>query len=377
MSGSIRLVSLHIKAGGVSPLRVATDGGASCYSKTAAVAAPPGCARCIARRLSLDHDCRRTRVRSRHEPEPHSFNFWPRFCPKNEPARSDVARFGLGDKSETHSSSEWGIGAAATENLPEFEMKMPAMKAAEVDEAKLLKGLAAASGPNNQQGQSLPNSNPHWSNAGGSWSYEFPPRATKAIAAAINTAITETTPGIEGFSKQLSPALKKHAIALGKWVIESAQRNERFTALLWWKQALYSPSLRRSYRELSPAGTAIALSFDLVSVSGAPVPLSVEYFLRETIRNLLPENPKLTLAELVTATSKGDPVDPCLPTAPSGAPHRISLREFLSVVRQAVPPDEAIPSYAGVVPSTSLPISEWAVWLLRERLAEMLTAPKA
>jgi hypothetical protein len=91
-------------------------------------------------------------------------------------------------------------------------MKMPAMKAAEVDEAKLLKGLAAASGPNNQQGQSLPNSNPHWSNAGGSWSYEFPPRATKAIAAAINTAITETTPGIEGFSKQLSPALKKHAI---------------------------------------------------------------------------------------------------------------------------------------------------------------------
>lgn len=295
--------------------------------------------------------------------------------PEQAITREFISR--LGDKSETQSSSEWRIWASATENLPGFEIKMPAMKGAEVDETKLLKGLSAASGPINQQGQALPSSNPHWSNVGGAWSYEFSPRATKAIAAAINTAIAETTPGIEGLSKQLAPALKTHAIALGKWVAGSAQRNERFTALLWWKQALYSPSLQRSYRELSPAGTAIALSFDLGSVSGAPVPLSVEYFLREAIRDVLPENPKMTLAELAAATKTGDAVDPCLPIAPSGSPHRISLREFLSVARQTVPPVETIPAYAGVVPSASLPVSEWAVWLLRERLAEILTAPEA
>ena len=159
--------------------------------------------------------------------------------------------------------------------------------------------------------------------------------------------------------------------------MESAQRNERFTALLWWKQALYSPSLRCSYRDLSPAGTAIALSFDLGGVSGAPVPLSVEYFLREMIRNVLPENPELTLAELVAAMKTDERIDLCLPTAPSDTPLRISLRELLSVVRKKVPTDDAITDYVGIVSSTSLPLTEWAVWLLRERLAEILTTPEA
>ena len=195
------------------------------------------------------------------------------------------------------------------------------------------------------------------------------------MTTAVNKALAATSPAIKGLSDQLAPALKKHANALGQWVIESAQRNERFTALLWWKQAQYSPSLKRSYRGLSPAGTAVALSFDLASVSGAPVPLSVEYFLRETISNLLPKNPKLTLGAFVEAITACDEVVPCLPTAPSGSPHRVSLREFLSILRQAVLVDETIPVNVGVAPSTSLPVSEWAVWLLRERLSEILTAP--
>lgn len=285
---------------------------------------------------------------------------------------------GLGDECETHSSTEWRIGASAAENLPEFEIKLPAIKAIQVEEEELTSGFAAAVGPNNSKGRIPGTPNPHWpANDQTNWAYQFAPRAANAVAASVNKALAATSPAIKGLSDQLAPALKRHAKELSKWVIGSAQRNERFTALLWWKQALYSPSLQRSYRKLSPAGTAIALSFDLGSVSGAPVPLSVEYFLRETIRNVLPENPKMTLAELAAATKTGDAVDSCLPAAPSGAPHRISLREFLSVARQAVPADETIPIYVGVVPSTSLPVSEWAVWLLRERLAEILTAPEA
>jgi hypothetical protein len=236
--------------------------------------------------------------------------------------------------------------------------------------------MSDAAGPSDQQNKSHGNPNQYWPNQAQHWAWQFAPRAANAIATSVNKALAATAPAIKGLSDQLAPALKKHANALGKWVVGSAQRNERFTALLWWKQALYSPSLQRSYRKLSPAGTAIALSYDLASVSGAPVPLSVEYFLRETIRNVLSENPEMTLADLAAAIKTDGAAGPCLPAAPSGDPHRISLREFLSVVRQAVPANETIPAYAGVVPSTSLPVSEWAVWLLRERLAEILTAPK-
>lgn len=284
----------------------------------------------------------------------------------------------LGNDCETHSSSEWRTEATAAENLPEFEIKLPAIKAIQVDEEELTNGFSGAVGPQNAAGRVLTNPNPHWPhNDPTNWAIQFAPRASKTVAAAVNKALAATSPAIKGLSDQLAPALKKHANALSKWVIGSAQRNERFTSLLWWKQTLYSPSLQRSYRELSAVETAVALSFDLASVSGAPVPLSVEYFLRETIRNVLPEDPKLTLAELVGATKTCCAVGPCLPTAPSGPPHRISLREFLSVVQQAVPSDDTIPAYVGVTPSTSLPLTEWAVWLLRERLAEVLTAPEA
>lgn len=284
---------------------------------------------------------------------------------------------GLGIESEADSSDEWRIGATVANNLPEFEIKLPAIKAVQVDEAELTGGFSDAAGPHNAQSKSFGDPNPHWANQPTNWAYEFAPRAAKAVATSVNKALAATSPALKGLSDQLAPALKKHANALGKWVVGSAQRNERFTALLWWKQALYSPSLQRSYRELSPADTAVALSFDLGTVTGAPVPLSVEYFLRETIRNLLPENPNMTLAELVAATKAGNAVEPCLPTAPSGSPQRLSIREFLSVVRQTMPADETIPAYVGIVPSISLPISEWAVWLLRERLAEILTAPVA
>jgi hypothetical protein len=283
----------------------------------------------------------------------------------------------LGGECETHSSEEWQIGDTAAKNFPEFEIKLPAIKAIQVDEAELTNGFSDAAGQYNQNSQTFGNPNPHWPSQSQHWAWQFAPRAASAVATSVNKALAATSPAIKGLSDQLAPALKKHAKELGKWVIGSAQRNERFTALLWWKQALYSPSLQRSYRELSPAGAIITLSFDLGSVSGAPVPLSVESFLRETIRNLLPDNPKMTLAELVAATQAGDGIESCLPTAPDGTPHRVSLREFLSVARQAVPAHETVPAYTGVLPSTSLPISEWAVWLLRERLAEILTAPKA
>lgn len=282
---------------------------------------------------------------------------------------------GLGEECEIQSSLKWRIGGTSVENLPEFEIKLPAIKAIQVDEAALTNGFSDAAGPQDAQSKNYGNPNPHWSNQPAQWSYQFAPRAANAVATQVNKALAATSPAIKGLSDQLAPALKKHANALGKCVIESSQQNERFTALLWWKQALYSPSLQRSYRGLSPAEIAIALSFDLGSISGAPIPLSVEYFLRETIRMLLPENPTLKLTEIVAAIKTGDHVVPCLPNALGGSLQRFSLREFLSLVRQAVPAQKTIPSYVGIAPSASLPIAEWAVWLLRERLAEMLTAP--
>lgn len=278
----------------------------------------------------------------------------------------------LGDGCEAYSSEVWQIGGSSDGKPPMFEVKLQAVKASRVDEAALTNGMSDAAGPHNAESKNFGNPNQHWPNAASPWSYQFAPRAAKTIAAEVNKALAAITPMLKSINEQLDPALDKYATALGKWVSDSTQRNEQFTMLVWWKQALYSPSMKRSYRGLKATDISIATSFDLASVSGAPVPLSVEYFLREVIHVLAPENPRLTLADLVEAIRTTDPIEPCLPSPPTGTQHRVSLREFLALARQESPPAESVPTYVGIQLSTALPLSEWTVWLLRERLADIL-----
>lgn len=150
----------------------------------------------------------------------------------------------LGRECEEHSSSEWLIGTVAGDQPPEFEIKLPVLKASQVDEVELAKGMSDAAGSQDQQGKSYGNPNPNWPNSNNNWSYQFAPRAASAVAASVNKALAATSPVIKGLNDQLAPALKKYANALAKRVIGSSQRTERFTALLWWKQAVYSPSLQ-------------------------------------------------------------------------------------------------------------------------------------
>lgn len=278
----------------------------------------------------------------------------------------------LGDECEAYSSEVWQIGGSSGDKPPVFEIKLLAVKASKVDETELTNGLSDAAGPHNAQSKNFGNPNPQWSNGAPNWSYEFAPRASKTIAAEVNKALSAVSPMLKGVSEQLAPALNKYATALGTWVIDSTQRNEQFTTLVWWKQALYSPSLKRSYRGVSAPVISIATSFDLSAVSGAPVPVSVEFFLREVIHALAPDNPRLTLGDLVEALRTTDSIEPCLPSPPTGPAHRVSLREFLALARQGTPPVEAVPTYVGIELATALAISEWTVWLLRERLADIL-----
>lgn len=278
----------------------------------------------------------------------------------------------LGNQCEAYSSEVWQLGGSSGSKPPAFKIQLPTAKPSTVDEAQLTNGLSDAAGPHNAKSKNFGNPNPNWSNGAPNWSYHFAPHAAKTISTEVNKALAAFSPILKGVSEQLDPALNKYATALGKWVIESTQRNEQFTTLLWWKQALYSPSLQCSYRGLPTAIIAAATSFDLAEVSGSPVPVSVEFFLREVIHSLSPENPLLTLADLIDALKATGPIEQCLPTPPTGPTHRISLREYLALARLGTSPVDAVQAYVGIELTTALALSEWAVWLLRERLADIL-----
>jgi GTPase-associated system helical domain len=71
---------------------------------------------------------------------------------------------------------------------------------------------------------------------------------------------------------------------------------QRRTNLLWWKEALFSPSARISYRDLPPTAAAAQMAFDLHQQVPTFSPASVSAFLFEAVIGLPAVEPGKTYA---------------------------------------------------------------------------------
>lgn len=292
--------------------------------------------------------------------------------PEQAIIRDVYAQFG--ESCEEQASRAWRISGETSPKAPGTKVKLQPPKLVEVDQTALEHGLSDAAGPNDRQGQNHGNPNPYWTNAQSNWSFEFAPRAAMTIATEVNKVLKAATAGLKAVSEQIDGGLSKFAIDLARIASDSVRRSERLTGLVWWKNALYSPALERSYRGLDPVETALVLTSDLARLSDAPVPLSVEYFMRETLQALVPSCPHVTLVEFLAAAKASSLVAGCLPTVPAVAIRRVSLLELVALARQSDVAEDSLPARVGIGSSIPLPLTEWAVWLLRENLAAKLMA---
>lgn len=68
---------------------------------------------------------------------------------------------------------------------------------------------------------------------------------------------------------------------------ESHRRTEQLRLdALWWSQALYSPRLNQSYRDLPPAIASVLMATDLLDLASLPTPASLGHLLAETVNHL-------------------------------------------------------------------------------------------
>lgn len=76
---------------------------------------------------------------------------------------------------------------------------------------------------------------------------------------------------------------------------------QRRTNLLWWKEALFSPSARMSYRDMAPSDAVALIAFDMHRHIPTFSPASVAAFLREAVIALPTIDPeeKRPIRELV------------------------------------------------------------------------------
>ena len=191
---------------------------------------------------------------------------------------------------------------------------------------------------------------------------------------------------LSGVAEDMTTAISEHLTKTLQAVSDATAGLQRRTNLLWWKEALFSPSVRRSYREMLPLEAAVLMAFDVHRYIPTFSPRSVAAFLREAtiglptidqeqkfgIRDLVEKTREASiLAELRTEAGK-------LVSAPAGRSSVLGLVGHPDVAPQT--DDHGFRNLVGVQPDTMLTLPDWSVWVFRElqaaRAIAEASAPK-
>jgi len=289
----------------------------------------------------------------------------------------------LGDKVEEYALAQWTIDKEPkTIRISNFKFEFEKVKIS-VDTKQLEEYLIAASGPHGEDGVGRENPNPHWSSTGGSWSYEFAPRAAKGITKIVNDSLSQQSTQIntkllelEKQSNEYFAKLKKDISISLKDTIQSSVAVERRSQLLWWKETLYSISQRKSYREMNVFQATIAMAFDLFKLLPSICPVSVDYILKETFLELNNDETTTTIKDfLLEINKKGneDFLNYYYPEVKKDS-NRVDLVSYMSeIVDKQISIETDMNDRIGVLGETEMKFEDIAIWILHSLLANKLT----
>jgi hypothetical protein len=274
---------------------------------------------------------------------------------------------------ENKAIEEWSLAKTPTvPTIAAFEFEGFEMGEVAIDNATLEASLLKAAGENSQ-GYG-PSDYPQ------QWSVHFAATASAGIAEVIQATAQEigkslSTEALEtsintyfkGVSEALTGALKSS--------FQSLVAVERRSTLLWWKETLYSTTLGKSYREISPVLLPVVMAIDLVKLLPDGIPASVDYLLLDTYRAIAGTAlKKQPLAELLSPF--GEPaqqqvLQPHLPLL-SECQGRMTLTAFLAQVvhDQRVP--KKLTDYTGLRAKEPASPDQLALLVLHDLLIERL-----
>ncbi len=283
---------------------------------------------------------------------------------------------------DRRAEEEWAT--PETISVQPMKYEVPTLTAPEVAIGKAPKsdletGMLAAAGPSYHkpdQGNVATNGNQHWpQNQPQHWVYEFGTRSGTAIAAAINAAMAKievSQPDLAEPFSRLATAVSGYVDDTLKSVSAATAGLQRRTNLLWWREALYSPSAGKSYRELSPSVAAALMALDLFDTVPLFSPASVSAFLSEAVLRLpgTADGSERPVRDLVVEAQDHDMLASLrataakLAAAPDGRGPLLALIGHPSHTRARDADD--FQRLTGIPASSELNAVTWAGWLFRE-----------
>ncbi|SEJ17700.1 hypothetical protein SAMN05216201_105165 [Pseudomonas linyingensis] len=280
-------------------------------------------------------------------------------------------------KVDTRAEAEWATPEMITVDPLQYSPPAPVSadyEAPIVNQDELKAKIHSAAAPNPH----------HPSNNINAWSQEFANKMSVAIAEALDGMAEELSPtpvDLSGPLSTLANAVTSHVDKALTSFSGATAGLQRRTNLLWWKEALYSPSVHASYRDLPPFEAAALMALDLHEQVPTYSPASVSVFLREAIRCLPADNGERDIASLVHDAKTTEFLQPFRTLAAQYAPVPVGRGPLLSLIGhpQASGAIEAttLRALAGLDASIKMTPSDWGIYLFRELQSARATSSPA
>lgn len=290
-------------------------------------------------------------------------------------------------KVDARAEAEWATPETITVDALTYTPPAPASAQHEVptvDQSALRESIFSAAGPwgANQPNQYQSHQSQHWAPV-------FADKMSIAIAEVLNGVAEElASPPVIDLSGPLSTlanAVTTHVDKVLASFSGATAGLQRRTNLLWWKEALYSPSAHASYLDLPLFEAAALMALDLHKQVPTYSPASVSAFLREAIRclptdNDAPEKGECDVASLIRTARGAAFMQPLREQAAQYAPAPIGRGPLLSLIGH--PRDSSVDEAAtlhflcGMDGSTKMTPADWGTYLFRELQSTRATSGK-
>jgi len=279
----------------------------------------------------------------------------------------------LSKLAEENATEEWSLETEEPKvKLPSLKIEPLKIDVKKVDRASLKKSFFEGSSKTHTGFLSQNNQD--------QWAEVFSQKASEAVGNLIESSIGEISDSmdISGVSSSINKFFTEFKKSLDqslKSSFSSIQAVERRSKLLWWKETLYSSSLKNSYRSVNEISQTIVMAGDLYKQLPAIVPVSVDYLLRDTLLLLNSEaSKKVKFSELLDEISKDSnravlsdyfkDVEPWI--------ERISITDFIGLLAHGKVEPSTLKQYTGIESNEQVSLADIAVMILHDLMAEYL-----
>ncbi len=290
---------------------------------------------------------------------------------------------------DVRAEEEWATPETILVQPLKYEVPIlsaPEVTVGKASESSLRAGMRAAAGPHYhdpQQGNVATNGNQTWpQHAPQQWAADFGSQSGKHIAAAINAAmanIAVSQPDLTEPFSALATAVSGYVDDTLKQVGAATAGLQRRTNLLWWREAMYSPSVGKSYRELAPSVAAALMAFDLFKAVPLFSPASVSAFLSEAVMHLqgAMDHDRRPVCDLVAEAQSHVDLAPLRSVAAKLVAPPGGRGPLLALIGHPAHSDsqkeDEFQRLTGVPSDSALSAAAWAAWLFRELQASEAT----